>query len=160
MRRSLVVLSLGVLGAGLVPGCGLDDAGRCDTGDCPPAESACDGRCVPYMDSTWDMALVGMNLDDRGPLRCPEVAPFSGMSGTEIPLSRSPARHVVACNVNPEPTCSSDAFVCVPFDAEFAPCVLQPGNQICPDPYTLPTFVKSAAGHTITICCEDPEEVP
>jgi len=160
MRISVVWMSLSILGASLVAGCGWQGAGPCKGEDCPPADSQCDGLCVPYMDSTWDMALVGMELPDRNPLRCPSVAPFAGMSGKEIPLSRGPARDVLACNVNPRPTCASDAFVCVPFDPQFAPCILQPGDQLCPDPYSLPTFVENAAGYTITVCCEDPEDVP
>ena len=159
MRITVVVLSLGLVGAGAVAGCQRIHR-ECEPLYCPPAESECDGLCVPYMDSTWDMALVGMETPDRDPLRCPEVAPFAGMSGKEILQARGSARNVLACNVNPRPTCSSDAFVCVPFDPHFAPCILQPGDQICPDPYSLPTFVQNAAGHTVTVCCEDPEDVP
>lgn len=160
MRKMLVVLSLGFVGACVTVGCGFQLDAECESGDCPPPDSDCDGVCVPYMDSTWDMALVGMAPDSRVPLHCPESAPFAGMSGKEIaPLSRS-ARNVLACSVNPRPTCSSDAFVCVPFDPVFAPCIVQPGGQICPGVYPLPTTVQSAAGHTLTVCCEEPEDAP
>jgi hypothetical protein len=158
MRKALVVLSLGVLGTGLAAGCGWGGMDPCVYGGCPPPDDQCDGLCVPYMDSTWDMALVGMEVPGRVPLHCPEDAPFAGMSGKEVPSSRSPARDVLACNVNPRPTCSSAAFVCVPFDPVFAPCVLQPGDQICPDTYALATTVQSAAGHTVTVCCEGPDD--
>lgn len=160
MRKALVVLSFGFLCGGVVAGCGREPVTRCVPDNCPPPEPECDGVCVPYMDSTWDMALVGMAPESRVPLHCPESAPFAGLSGKEIPPPRSAARSVLACNVNPRPTCSSSAFVCVPFDPLFAPCILQPGAQICPDTYSLPTTVQSVAGHTITICCEDPEDAP
>src|SRR5689334_19957583 len=112
MRKVLVVLSLGVLGAILAAiegGCTSHGWHSCEGDDCPPEESQCDGVCVPYMDATWDMALVGMAPESRIPLHCPATAPFSGMSGKEIPDSRRPARDVLACSVNPQPTCASDA---------------------------------------------------
>lgn len=163
MRKAFMALLLSVVGVGTSAACAYRGGKYCETYDCPSEsepEPTCDGVCVPYMDSTWDMALVGTASNSRVPLHCPASAPFAGMSGTEIPPDRGPARDVLACSVNPQPTCSSDTFVCVPFDPVFAPCILQPGPQFCPGTYPLPMTVQSAAGHTITVCCEGPDEDP
>lgn len=158
MRKVIAMLWSIAAGVGLVGGCGWMPMDLCADGACPSPEPTCTEDCVIYMDASWDMALVGRKPKDGTPFRCPDSTTDAGLYGEEIDVGRGPPLRVLACSVLPEPTCSNPRQVCVPYERDFAPCVLQLGEQFCPASYTARTLVINDTGYTFTICCEDPGE--
>lgn len=141
----------------IAAGCGRSHSGLCQDFvgvDCPPAEPQCDGICVPYMDASWDMTLVGMNAEGDPPLHCPASAPNAAIIGKELPAPGGLPRRVLACSANPTPTCDSPTAVCMPVELNFMPCIVRDGNHDCTSTYATETTVVDQNGNTITVCCE------
>lgn len=132
---------------------------QCEAPDCPPAETHCDGRCVAYMDSAWDMALVGAAPENGAPLHCPASAPNEGFSGKQTDSGSAPPLRVIACSANPAPTCDSPTAVCMPFEPNFLPCIVRDGTHTCKGAYPNLTMVEDETGAPITICCEKETEL-
>lgn len=150
---------------GLSTGCQFHPL-NCDEENCPsppastgtqtPIHPLCEGRCVGYVDASWDMAEVAFAPQDAF-LHCPPDAPYAGLKGTEVMASRgAEPQQVLACSAVPEPTCSEKGFVCVPFEPGFTPCILKPGKQDCFAPYPHFTAVTDKQGTPVTLCCEPP----
>lgn len=134
----------------------------------PPLAIQCDlhafhgspvGQCVPYVEATWDMALVRMAHIPKHQLHCPDSAPFSGFSGVELPERNAAPRNVIACTVNPLATCPSLAFACVPFEEDYPACVVQSGSLACPPEYDHIETTVDAEGDTKTVCCREPQQL-
>lgn len=163
-----------IVAAVCLAGCELADLDDCETYDtCDPPQpevtagvQGCDlhvfqgspvGVCVPHVGAGWHTALVRMAHMPKDELRCPDSAPFPGLSGQEVtPLGVAP-RRVIGCSVQPLATCTALSFACVPFEQDYPACVNQEGSQSCPTSYAARTLIeKDGEGGTTTICCMDP----
>jgi hypothetical protein len=114
------------------------------------------GICQPLVDNGWHLGLFRIEDLPEEQLRCPDIAPSSGLEGMEIALDRTTPRRVLGCSITPFPTCESEgALVCVPSERGFRTCVSQDGPQDCPFPeYPEEIAVeKDGDGGLVTVCC-------
>lgn len=110
----------------------------------PPADDTCDGVCVPYIGGGWSPVLVPATASTAR-ATCPAAAPFEAMNTTSLTV----------CGVQPQGTCSSSAFACIPDEPTWRACVVRDGAQSCPSPYPLEVSVP---GVDVTLCC--PSDLP